>query len=258
MSKFHINKNGVPAPCKAQTGNCPLGGSESHFTSKKDAQAYVDKQNEGEYQLMPDVAAKLDSFIKTPPQKSSKLTQAQERARVKAIREEKLKVRLGRVWKRRDEGPDEEMIKHCLQNTKYVEIGDSFVDVADLKPKIHKELWYDDETYGPDLNFESFRDYNIESEMPKFYKLSGRNRNQKTGSLKMIPQYDGVNGLELTSLTYEDSEDLKVPYKEVNEEQLEEINKGIKEVRENYEKRLKTYYDKYSDKLRATGYWKNR
>ena len=26
MAKFHINKHGVPAPCKAKPGNCPLGG----------------------------------------------------------------------------------------------------------------------------------------------------------------------------------------------------------------------------------------
>lgn len=31
MSKFHINKNRVPALCRAEKGNCPLGGDEQHF-----------------------------------------------------------------------------------------------------------------------------------------------------------------------------------------------------------------------------------
>lgn len=41
MSKFHINKHGVPAPCRAKEGNCPLGGEESHFKSQEDAQAHA-------------------------------------------------------------------------------------------------------------------------------------------------------------------------------------------------------------------------
>lgn len=45
MSKFHINKNGVPAPCKAQVGNCPLGGDNTHFKTKEEAQKYADKEN---------------------------------------------------------------------------------------------------------------------------------------------------------------------------------------------------------------------
>lgn len=53
MSKFHVNKHGVPAPCKATKGNCPLGGDESHFDSKEEAQEYADKQNEKEYGVMP-------------------------------------------------------------------------------------------------------------------------------------------------------------------------------------------------------------
>lgn len=53
MAKFHINKHGVPAPCKAKSGNCPLGGDESHFSSQEKAQAYIDKRNEQEHGLLP-------------------------------------------------------------------------------------------------------------------------------------------------------------------------------------------------------------
>lgn len=37
MSKFHINKHGVPAPCKAQKGNCPYDGEDSHFNTVEEA-----------------------------------------------------------------------------------------------------------------------------------------------------------------------------------------------------------------------------
>lgn len=56
MSKFHINKHGVPAPCKATKGNCPFGGesgSENHFDTVEDAQAYADKVNEANHSLLP-------------------------------------------------------------------------------------------------------------------------------------------------------------------------------------------------------------
>lgn len=44
MSKFHINKNGVPAPCKAKEGNCPLGGAESHFDNAEQAQKFANEK----------------------------------------------------------------------------------------------------------------------------------------------------------------------------------------------------------------------
>jgi hypothetical protein len=37
MSKFHINKHGVLALCKAREGNCPLGGDtdgKNHFDKR--------------------------------------------------------------------------------------------------------------------------------------------------------------------------------------------------------------------------------
>ena len=52
MSKFHINKHGVPAPCKAKPGNCPLGGDETHFRSEEEAQAFVNNRMENEYGLL--------------------------------------------------------------------------------------------------------------------------------------------------------------------------------------------------------------
>ena len=46
MSKYHIKKDGTPGICRAQEGNCPLGDSSQHFSSKEEAQDYADKVNE--------------------------------------------------------------------------------------------------------------------------------------------------------------------------------------------------------------------
>lgn len=50
--RFHINKHGVPAPCRAKPGNCPLGGDESHFGTKEEAQIEADKNNEQEFGIL--------------------------------------------------------------------------------------------------------------------------------------------------------------------------------------------------------------
>ena len=64
MSKFHINKHGVPAVCKAAKGNCPLGGSDTHFDSLGEAQDYADKVNEASHGLLPS----MGDTIKISPQ----------------------------------------------------------------------------------------------------------------------------------------------------------------------------------------------
>lgn len=55
MSRFHINKHGVPAPCRAKPGNCPLGGDDQHFKTKEEAQSHADNINEKEHNLLPQV-----------------------------------------------------------------------------------------------------------------------------------------------------------------------------------------------------------
>lgn len=59
MSKFHINGKGVPAPCKAQKGNCPFGGADSHFDTVQDAQVAADKRNENTHGILPEVTKSL-------------------------------------------------------------------------------------------------------------------------------------------------------------------------------------------------------
>lgn len=48
MAKYHITKRGEPGICRAQEGNCPLGGKEAHYESREVAQAaFEEGQKEG-------------------------------------------------------------------------------------------------------------------------------------------------------------------------------------------------------------------
>ena len=50
MNKWHINRKGVPALCKAEKGNCPLG---KHYESESTANKAVETQMEEKYGLLP-------------------------------------------------------------------------------------------------------------------------------------------------------------------------------------------------------------
>ena len=55
MSKFHINKRGVPAVCRAKPGNCPLGGdsgNENHYNTEEEAQAAATAQLQSEHGIL--------------------------------------------------------------------------------------------------------------------------------------------------------------------------------------------------------------
>lgn len=59
LSKFHINKHGVPAPCKAKNQRCPYGDESQHFDTREQAQEYVDKMSSEEYGMLPEIKGDL-------------------------------------------------------------------------------------------------------------------------------------------------------------------------------------------------------
>ena len=274
--KFHINKHGVPSPCRAKAGNCPLGGEEQHFSNQANAQAYADKINEQEYGLMSQMkssssgdgggkssnpmSSDFDSVEEAQEQldksiteeygiKEKKLTPAQLRRQEKKEFEERLSNVLDTAW-----GGDQKMINHCIKSSKYVEVDGSFVEIGNSKPFIKKELWYDDETEVPEVNYETFYNHNA-SDMPKYYEKKANYMLEGRGTLKMVPQYGGKD-LDLTTLTYDPKPD--GPYREVTNEELKKINEGVDEVRKDFEKRIKTYYKRNKDEITVRGYWANR
>ena len=56
MTKYHINKHGVPAICNAQKGKCPLGGmsvDENHYNLLEEAQEAAYQINKEKFNLLP-------------------------------------------------------------------------------------------------------------------------------------------------------------------------------------------------------------
>jgi hypothetical protein len=58
MAKYHINKKGVPAVCRATSKPCPLGGAEAHFDSKKEAEAFTQNKMKKEHGLLTTLSLK--------------------------------------------------------------------------------------------------------------------------------------------------------------------------------------------------------
>lgn len=150
---------------------------------------------------------------------------------------------------------NEKMVKYCLTSSLYIQLNDKFVVVCSKKPKIDSDIWYDDETKSPSVTFESFVDNNTRN-LPNYFQLENiRFGNHR--SLFIAPQYyaDKTDG-KLCGLRYED--DNFTDGRKVSKEELEIINQAVSEVRADYEKRLKRYWKRYSDKVTTKGYWANR
>lgn len=107
--RFHINKNGVPAPCKAKKGNCPLGADNTHFSDIEHAQDFADEMNESEHGLLPSMensenrddmnerAAEMYQEIRRL-KRNSKPIEADELAEEVSSLEEKFKNTPNKKW----------------------------------------------------------------------------------------------------------------------------------------------------------------
>lgn len=64
MARYHINKHGVLAVCKAELGNCPLGGNESHYANLEDAQEAATAKLESEHGLFKELKYNYNESLK--------------------------------------------------------------------------------------------------------------------------------------------------------------------------------------------------
>lgn len=62
MTKYHIRKDGTPGICRATSGDCPLGGSASHFDSVDEAQEVAQARLEQEYGVISKSEAHIAQF----------------------------------------------------------------------------------------------------------------------------------------------------------------------------------------------------
>ncbi len=129
-------------------------------------------------------------------------------------------------------------------------------------------MYYDDEYPAPSTGLESFIHYNFTySEFDRFDKwLKENEAYQKTGccignlfhkvSISKISQYRDTPKVKWYEI-YDDFE-RRDNYSPLTGKENLEFIEIMNELKENFIKRLETYYKKYSNKITTYGYWANR
>lgn len=163
-------------------------------------------------------------------------------------------------WRKKDGTPDLGMIEYSLKSSKWIDMGQHYLNIGNSKPQIERDLWYDDETEGPDdSKFEAFRAYNLKgNKAPRAedYIADGRS------VIWIFDNYTrDTSGGKLKSWTATrlGEEPRHVgEYRLATTDEIGAIKQGLNEIRMDFEKRLVTYWKRYSNKVHARGYWANR
>lgn len=172
----------------------------------------------------------------------------------KTLREE-----LSKVWVKRNGLVNEKMVEHCLKSSKYVEVEDGYIDACRAKPTIHSDMYYDDETEAPSTAFEGFRAYNMQMEKNNFAPLTLQGRGYD--EMYIYEKYNSRSFSHVLGFGYFEphyAEKFDGYIRKATEDDLTLINQARADVKADYEKRLKTYFKRYADKISTVGYWANR
>ena len=148
---------------------------------------------------------------------------------------------------------NKEMVDHCIKDYKYIELNNKILEIGSSKPTITKQLWFDDEKPIPEKTKEQFIYQNMLTNAPRELTLE----NNRWEKLVLIVKYsnDKTDGT-LIGLAY--GEDRYPGSIIVTEEQLEIINSERRKMKSAYEKRLESYWNRYNQHIRFSGYWVNR
>ena len=74
-TKFHLSNDGLPRPCSANIGACPLGADAPHFASPNEARAYYENQQKGNV-----LNSSLKKIQPVPPDQERELVHMKIRA----------------------------------------------------------------------------------------------------------------------------------------------------------------------------------
>lgn len=141
MTKFHINKHGVPAPCRAKSGNCPLGGMDSHYDTQEEAQAAVDTMNEEKHGILPGVRGP------SGPNRPTK-----EDLKKASSKEVTLEIRDGTTI--------EGFIKEVDEEKDIITIQDGRNSIADIDMSVIDDFTVSDEYYFSEKHTKNLRENN--------------------------------------------------------------------------------------------------
>ena len=150
------------------------------------------------------------------------------------------------------------MVDHCLKTGKYIKIADMFVSVCNLKPVITTRLYYDDTMQDPGTGWDRFSKQNERFNMPDFLVLERFVYGWPKRLFYIAHYHRDESNRKLCSLAYEPEFGNERTIREVTPDELETINAAIKEVQDDYRKRLEAYFKRYSAKISSTSYWADR
>lgn len=153
---------------------------------------------------------------------------------------------------------DPGMLKHCLTNSYYIALGEGvYLDVGS-KQSIDKTMYYDDETPSPEATKENWKAYN-KRRSPEHYVALRTAGFYEPRVLVMQPQYFGnKTDSKLLGLTYDPRGEFLPLAQTVSPELLVRINNEVDLINADFDKRLETYWKRFSSKVGTRGYWANR
>lgn len=168
-----------------------------------------------------------------------------------------LETLLRTQWVKRDGSPDESMVKYCLKSANYIDTGAYYLNVGD-KPSIDSTMWYDDETASPEENFETFRAYNMRGKRFDLDELIANGRSNIWVYTNYTRDRSGGKLKGWTTTHWDEEPRHLGEYHRATDDDIMAIRQGLSEMKSAYEKRLATYWKRYSHKVHAAGYWANR
>lgn len=141
------------------------------------------------------------------------------------------------------------------------------------RSSIDRTMYYNDEYEAPSTALESFINYNFshnfkDKGIASWIEMETDLR--ETGcclgshSKMWLAQYYNDNRKLLTLRTtreyqeYCEPHESKVFVRYLTDEETKEILKAYEQIKQDYDKRLRTYYKRYHDKITTYGYWANR
>lgn len=150
---------------------------------------------------------------------------------------------------------DKKYFDKLMKNYYLFKTDDNYTIVIELdKPSIDSTLWFDDEKPIPKLSEELFINYNLHN-----LRTINKKEHLKTFIYNSFNNIDNKYNCVLCSqdgYSYSVNDNTFKRYLTDEEENI--ILQIDEENKQNYIKRLKTYFKKYSNNIHCMGYWVNR
>lgn len=129
----------------------------------------------------------------------------------------------------------------------FIMLGNKLVNIGKRKPGIERNIYYDDKTPRPNINYDFFEYYNMKNAFGNLSDDQFFKRNiylyPCEGWYIYTNYREQYNEIDLITLSAESKK---------------KILSAIEIIKKDYKKRLQTYYKKYANKIYTHGYWANR